>query len=182
MAQGPSGLAQWAQTQPTSALHMPQMVLPLRQPLPGWPAMPYQQVVQPPRKPTGRGVASNPSADKTAPTGSPSLQDHGRPITRGQGDGGQSVSHPRGCRRRLVCSRHIRRAICPPGRRQVFHHQRHLKEPHLSGEVGLRPPAVILRDWRQNFAVRGGRRTLSMCSGSTTNTTLPPLRRQSGRS
>ena len=35
MAQGPSGLAQQAQTQPTSAPCMPQMALPLHQPLPG---------------------------------------------------------------------------------------------------------------------------------------------------
>ena len=88
MAQGLSGLAQWDQTQPTSVLHTPQMALPLHQPLPGWPAMLYQQAVQPPRKPTRRGVVSNPSADKTAPAGSPSLQHRGRPTTRGQRDGG----------------------------------------------------------------------------------------------
>ena len=88
MAQGPSGLAQQAQTQPTSALHMPKMAPPLHQPLPGQPAMPYLQEVQPPRKPTRRGVASDPSADKTAPTGGPSSQDHGRPTTRGWADGG----------------------------------------------------------------------------------------------
>ena len=82
MAQGPSSLAQWAQTQPTLVLHVPQMAPPLHQPLPGWPAMPYQQAVQPPRKPTRRGVASDPSADKTAPqvaqvhrtTGDPQLE------------------------------------------------------------------------------------------------------------
>ena len=96
MVQGPSSLAQRALTQPTSALCTPQMVLPLHQPLPGWPAMPYQQAVQPQRKPTGRGVASNPSADKTAPVGGASSQDRGRPTTRGWGDGGQSVSHPTG--------------------------------------------------------------------------------------
>ena len=88
MAQGPSSLAQWAQTQPTSVPHAPQMVPPLCQPLPGQPAMPYQQAVQPPRKPTRRGVASDPSTDKTAPVGSPSSQDHRRPTTRGWGDSG----------------------------------------------------------------------------------------------
>ena len=96
MAQGPSGLAQWAQTQPMSALHTPQMVPPLCQPLPGWPATPYQQAVELPRKSTGRGDASNPSADKTAPTGGTSSQDCGRPTTRGCRDGGRSISHPRG--------------------------------------------------------------------------------------
>ena len=77
LAQGPRGLAQPAQTQPTSALCTPQMALPLHQPPPGWPATLYQQVVQPPGKSTGRGVTFNPSIDKTAPTGGPSSQDHG---------------------------------------------------------------------------------------------------------
>ena len=80
-----------------------------------------------------------------------------------------------------VRSRHVRRAICPPGQCQVFHHQRHLKEPSLSMEVSQGPPSVIQRDWQQNFAVVVGRRTWSMCSGSTTNSMLPPLRRQNGR-
>ena len=88
MAQGPSGLAQQAQTQPTLVPSTPQMAPPLCQPLPGWLAMPYQQAVQPPRKPTERGVTSNPSTDKTTPAGSPSSQDCRRPTTRGQEDGG----------------------------------------------------------------------------------------------
>ena len=96
MVQCPGGLAQQAQTQPTSAPCVPQMAPPLHQPLPGWPAMSYKQVVQPPKKSTGRGVTSDPSADKTAPMGSASLQDRRRPTTRGWGDGGQSISHPRG--------------------------------------------------------------------------------------
>ena len=78
------------------APHTPQMALPLHQPLPGQLETPYQQAVQPPRKPTRRGVASDPSADKTAPVGSPSSQDHERPTTRGWGDDGQSISCPRG--------------------------------------------------------------------------------------
>ena len=180
LAQCPRGLVPPAQTQPPAAPCTPQVVLPLCQPPPGWPAMPYQQVVQLPSKSTGRGVASDPSADKTAPTGGPSSQDHGRPTTRGWGDGGRYVSHPRECRRRQVCSCHIRRAICPPGQCQMFLHQQHLKGPCLSREVSLRPPTTIPRDWWQNFTVWGGRRTLSMFSGSTTNTTLPPLRTWSG--
>ena len=96
MAQCPGGLAQWAQTQPMSAPSMPQMALPLCQPLPGQPAMLYQQAVQLPKKSTGRGVASDPSTDKTAPMGGASPQDCGRPTTRGWGDGGRSASHPRG--------------------------------------------------------------------------------------
>ena len=69
MVQCPGGLAQRPQTQPTSALRAPQMVPPFHQPLPGQPAMPYQQVVQLSKKSTGKGVASDPSTDKTAPRG-----------------------------------------------------------------------------------------------------------------
>ena len=96
MAKCPGGLVPQALTPPTSALHAPQMAPPLHQPLPGQPTMPYQQAVQLPKKSTGRGVASNPSTDKTAPTGSTSSQNRGRPTTRGWGDGGQSISCPRG--------------------------------------------------------------------------------------
>ena len=100
MAQCPGGLAQRAQTQSMSVLHAPQTVLPLCQPLPGWPAMPYQQVVQPPKKSTGRGVASNTSTDKTTPAGSASSQDHGRPTTRGWGGGGLIHQSPQGVQKK----------------------------------------------------------------------------------
>ena len=96
LVQCPRGLIQPAQTQSPVALGTPQVVLPLHQPPPGWPATPYLQAVQLPSKSTRREVASNPSTDKTAPVGSPSSQDCRRPTTRGQGDGGRSVSHPRG--------------------------------------------------------------------------------------
>ena len=92
----PGSLAQQTQTQPTSASCTSQMVPPLYQPLPGQPAMLYQQAVQPPKKSTRRGVASDTSMDKTTPAGGASSQDHGRPTTRGRGDGGRSISHPRG--------------------------------------------------------------------------------------
>ena len=87
---------------------------------------------------------------------------------------------PEARRGRRVHSRCVRRVICPPGQHQVFHHQQYLKEPSLSMEVGQGPPSAILHDWQQDFAALGGRRTLSTCSGSITNTTLPPLRRQIG--
>ena len=57
--------------------------------------MPYQQVVQPPKRPTGRGVFADTPAGKTAPVGG-TTQDHGRPAARGWGHGSCSVSHPRG--------------------------------------------------------------------------------------
>ena len=118
MVQRPGGLAQQMLAPPMSVPCMPQMVLPLCQPPPGCqatsapcmsqmapplhqsppgrPATLYQQAVQPPKKPAGRGVTSDPPTDKTAPVGSTSSQDHGRSNTRGQGGGSQSVSCPRG--------------------------------------------------------------------------------------
>ena len=96
MAQHPGCLAQWTSTSPTLTPCVPQMVPPLCQPPPGQLAMPYQQAVQLPKKPMGRGVASNPPTDKTTPVGSTSSQDLGRSNTRGWGGSSRSISHPRG--------------------------------------------------------------------------------------
>ena len=96
MAQSPGSLAQRMPTLPSPAPCVPQTVPPLCQPPPGWPAMLYQQVVQPPRKPMGRGAASDALPDKTAPVGSASSQDRGRSNMRGWGGGSRSISHPRG--------------------------------------------------------------------------------------
>ena len=101
MAQCPGGLVQRMLTLPTSASCAPQMVPPLCQPPQGWPAMLYQQEVQPPKKPTGRGVTSDPPTDKTAPVGGASSQDHGRSNTRGWRGSSQSVSHPRGMQEKV---------------------------------------------------------------------------------
>ena len=95
MAQRPGGLAQWTPAPATSVLCLPQTVLPLCQLPPGQPATLYQQVVQLPKKPVGRGVTADAPTDKTTPMGSACAQDHGRPSTRGWGGGSQSVSHPR---------------------------------------------------------------------------------------
>ena len=101
LAQCPRGLVQPAQTQPPAVLCTPQVVPPLHQPPPGQPATQCQQAVQPPGKSTRRGVMFDPSADKTAPTGSPSSQDCRRPTTRGWGDSGQSISCPRGVQEKV---------------------------------------------------------------------------------
>ena len=57
--------------------------------------MPYQQAVQPPKRPAGRGVVADTPTCKTAPMGG-TMQDSGRPAARGRGPGSCSVSHPRG--------------------------------------------------------------------------------------
>ena len=57
--------------------------------------MPYQQAVQLPKRPVGRGVIADTPTGKTTPVGG-TMQDHGRPAVRGQGHSSRSVSHPRG--------------------------------------------------------------------------------------
>ena len=90
----PGGLAQQMPVPPASMLCAPQMMPPLQQPCLVDPAMPYQQAVQPPKKPAGRGVTADAPTDKTTPVGD--VPDHRRPSTRGQGGGSRSVSYSRG--------------------------------------------------------------------------------------
>ena len=90
----PGGLAHQMPVPPTSMPCMPQMVLPLQQPCLVGPATPYQQAVQLPKKPVGRGVTAYAHTNKTTPVGD--VPDHRRPSTRGQEGGGRSVSCPRG--------------------------------------------------------------------------------------
>ena len=180
LVQGPRGLAQWAQMPPMSAPHTPQMALPLRQPPPGQPATPYQQAVQLPGKSTGRGVTFDSSIDKTPPTGSQSSEDHGRQRTRGQGDGGRSASHPRGVQEKMSMRPPHQEGDLLPGQHQVFPQPQHLKVPHLSQAVGQGLHPVIPHDWPPNTIAQDGKRTLSMCSRSTTGIMPPPIRRQSG--
>ena len=83
--------ALWAQvpqvqTPQTPLLQAPQMVPPLHQPLPSsrsQPATPYQQAVQPPSKPKGRGVTFDSSADKLPATGVQDADGRRRQRTRG---------------------------------------------------------------------------------------------------
>ena len=90
----PGGLAQRMPALPTTIPCMPQTA-PVQQLCLVGQATPYQQAVQLPKKPAGRGVTADIPTDKTTPTGG-ATQDRGRPTTRGQGHGSQSVSWPRG--------------------------------------------------------------------------------------
>ena len=76
--QAPMPSALKSQAPPPQA---PQMAPPLHQPLPSsgsQPATPYQQVVQPPVKPKGRGVTFDTSTDKVAVEGGQDASSHGR--------------------------------------------------------------------------------------------------------
>ena len=95
---GPRAPGQHASVPPMLALSAPQVAPPLCQPWPSKGATPYQQVVQPLGKSTGRGVTVDSPSDRAAPTARQTTQDHGRQQTRGRGDRGQSASCPRGAR------------------------------------------------------------------------------------
>ena len=90
--QAPMPLAPRSQAPPPQA---PQMVPPMCQPLPSsgsQPAIPYQQVVQLPIKPKGRGVTFNSPADKVVAIGGQDTNGHGRQRTRNQDDKTQPAS------------------------------------------------------------------------------------------
>ena len=84
----------------------PRMAPPLCQPLPSsrsQPATPYQQAVQPPVKPKGRGVTFDTSADKVAAVGGQDANGHRRQRTHNRDNKTQPASPGRGaCERSSV--------------------------------------------------------------------------------
>ena len=81
----------------------PQMVPPLCQPLPSSGsqlATPYQQAVQPPVKPKGRGVTFDTSTDKVAAIGDQDTDGRGRQRTCNRNDKTQPASPGRGAHER----------------------------------------------------------------------------------
>ena len=98
--QAPMPLAPKSQTPPLQA---PQMVPPVCQPLPpsgSWPVTPYQQAVQLPVKPKGRGVTFDSSADKVVAIGSQDADGHGRQRTCDRDDKTRPASPGRGAHER----------------------------------------------------------------------------------
>ena len=92
----PGRLAQRMPASPTTTQCASQMAPPVQQPRPERPTTPYQQAVQLPKRPTGRGVVADTPADKTTPMGG-TTQDRGRPTARGRGHGSQSRQLPKRC-------------------------------------------------------------------------------------
>ena len=117
--------------------------------------MTYQQAVQLPKRPMGRGVIADTSAGKTTQVGG-TKQDHGRPTARGWGPGSHSVSRPRGVPETASTQHSVRRVVCPPDRCSVgaSHHQCQ-REPSLNREVGKGPPSGTPLGWQQTITVEG---------------------------
>ena len=86
-------LAQQMPAPPTTTPCMPQ-TMPVQQPCLERPATPYQQAVQPPKRPAGGELLLTPLQVKLPLGGT--TQDCRRPAVRGRGHGSCSVSHPRG--------------------------------------------------------------------------------------
>ena len=170
LAEGPWAPAQWAQMPPMSAL-------PLCQPPPGRPVTPYQQAVQPPGKSTGRRVTFDSSIDKTAPAGGQTLRTAGDRGLEGREMVANLPITPGECKRRQVGRRLVRRVISPSGQHQMFPQPQHLKVARLSRAVGQGLCPMIPPNWLPNTIARDGKRTLSMCSRSTTSIMSPPIRR-----
>ena len=84
----------------------PQMAPPLHRPLPSSrsrPATPYQQAVQPPVKPKGRGVTFDTSTDKVAAVGGQDANSHGRQKTCDRDNKTRPTSLGRGaCKRSSI--------------------------------------------------------------------------------
>ena len=76
--------------------------------------MPYQQAVQLPKRPMGRGVSADTPAGKTAQVGG-TMQDHGRPEVRGWGHSSHSISHPRGAPEMVSAQRQHQEGGLPSG-------------------------------------------------------------------
>ena len=92
-----------APTSQAPLLQAPQMAPPLRQPLPSsgsLPATPYQQAVQPPSKPKGRGVTFDSSTNKLAAVGGQDADGCRRQRTRGRDDHTQPTSLAKGAHKR----------------------------------------------------------------------------------
>ena len=98
--QAPTPLAPKSQAPPPQA---PQMAPPMCQPLPSpgsQLATPYQQEVQPPVKPKGRGITFNSSANKVAAVGSQDADGHRRQRAHNRDDKTQPTSPGRGAHKR----------------------------------------------------------------------------------
>ena len=91
-----SGDKQRALAPPMPAPSASQVTLLLHQPRPSHPATPYQQAVQPPRRPVGRGGAAKLPSNRATPAAGQPTQDRRRQQARGQGVRGQSASCPGG--------------------------------------------------------------------------------------
>ena len=98
--QAPMPSAPKSQAPPPQA---PQMAPPLCQPLPSsgsWLATPYQQAVQPPVKPKGRGVTFDTSTDKVAAVGGQDANGRRRQRTHDRDNKTRPASPGRGARER----------------------------------------------------------------------------------
>ena len=175
LAQGPRGLAQWAQTHP----HRHHTHL-------RWHHLSISHHLASHQLHTNRRYScqASPLGGESLST-PPSIKLKAWRTAGDRGlESGEMVADlpvtPGECKRRQVGRCLVRRVISPLGQHQTFPQPQHLREPRLSRAVGQGLCPMILHDWPPNTIAQDGKRTLSMCSRSTTSITPPPIRRQSG--
>ena len=157
-----------AQRMPALPLTMPCMpqTAPVQQPCPAGLATPYQQAVQPPKRPMEWEAIADTPADKTTPVGG-TIQDCRRPAVRGQGHGSHSISQLRGAPKMVsVQQQHQEggllsgsmpggRSLPPPPPPPVPERT----QPQQRGRK--RSASGILLGWWQTITVVGGEKTLN---------------------
>ena len=153
----PGRLAQRMPVPPPTMPCVPQTA-PVRQPCPVGPATPYQQAVQPPKRPAGRGVIADTLAGKTT------LWVAQRRTAGGlQREGGDTAATPlvtqEVYQRWRVRSCSVRRVVGGASHHHLLHQCR--REPSLNGEAGKCPPSRTLLGWWQTITVVGGEKTLN---------------------
>ena len=154
---------------PAPLLQAPQMVPPLCQPLPSsrsQPATPYQQAVQPPSKPKGRGVTFNSSADKLVAVGGQDADGHRRQRTQGRDDNTWPTSPAKGMCERSSVRMTSKQMLC-----QVSEHPSGAPHKAPTGSTpkstshqcssNMRAPKDPLR-WVAHFRSQGWRKDLDL--------------------
>ena len=122
-------------------------------------------MVQPLRRPVGRGGAAELSSNRATATAGQPAQDHGRQQARGRGVRGWSAS----CRG------------VHKGQQQMFLRLPPREPPSVNQAAMQGPSAPTRLCWWGSSAAVGGGRTLSTCSRSIISTTFrPPSGRLNG--
>ena len=147
----------------------PQVVPPLCQPLPSFGsqlATPYQQVVQLPSKPKGRGVTFDPSTNKVAAIGSQDADGHWRQRTHSRDDKTRLTSPGKGAHERSSIGTTGKQTQC-----QVSEHPSSAPREAPRGSTlgstshqhssSTRAPKDPLR-WVAHFRIQGWRKDLDL--------------------
>ena len=147
----------------------------------GQPATPYQQAVQPPVKPKGRGVTFDTPTDKAAAVGSQDTDSCGRQKTHDRDNKTQPTNPGRGVHERSSV-RTIDKQMLHQAPSGATHDAPRDSTPGSTSQQcssSTRAPRDPLK-WVSQFGAKDGRKTWNAYSGHTMSTISPPLGRLGG--